>query len=60
MHALWEINYEERRVVETIAQHLPGLAPMIRALAEHAVNAHAKSGCCGLPRWEPELPDAKA
>ena len=40
-------------MVYTIARHLPGLVPMIQALAYHALNDDPESGWCGLPRWIP-------
>ena len=40
-----------RHVVTTIADHLPGLAPAIYALALHACDEDPASGCCGLPLW---------
>ncbi len=47
---------EREHVVKVIAGHLPGLAPAILALAEHAMD-DVESGCCGVslmeapPRW---------
>ena len=43
-----EHHYAVDRLVEIIAAHLPGMAPAIHALAEHATG-DPESGCCGLP-----------
>ena len=40
-------SYERLNIVETIARHLPGLAPAVRALALHAEND--EDDCCGAP-----------
>ena len=44
-----EVTHERERTAEVIAAHLPGLAPAILALAQHAINDDPESGCCGLP-----------
>jgi hypothetical protein len=49
-HFWRERELETGRVVATIATHLPGLAPAVIALAEHALYEETVyQSCCGLP-----------